>query len=152
MRLELYQKDINSLKSKGGNVREIANLERDMQTFVQQRQDEQIAYQAVSTKQSSFLQAINTVSTKTAALTGEVQAASQAAGVSTVSTSVSAQVARSTSVSAQAARSSVKNSASSSAYQSAKAARQQARTAWNEASAAGNKAAEAAAEAAWDGS
>jgi chromosome segregation ATPase len=150
MRLELYQKDINSLKSKGGNVREIANLERDMQTFVQQRQDEQIAYQAVSTKQSSFLQAINTVSTKTAALTGEVQAASQAAGVSTVSTSVSAQVARSTSVSAQAARSSVKNSASSSAYQSAKAARQQARTAWNEASAAGNKAAEAAAEAAWE--
>ncbi|MDC0977151.1 hypothetical protein OAR34_01210, partial [Pelagibacteraceae bacterium] len=151
MRLELYQKDINSLKVNGGSAREIANLERDMQTFVQQRQDEQIAYQAVSTKQSNFLQAINTVATRTATLSGiSFQETTQAAAqVQTISAEDKEAIATQTAQTSAALQTAGVSTQKASAFAAAKAARMEARVSWDAAMASGNKSAQQAAEAAF---
>ena len=68
-RVELYKKDIEAAKA-SGKTREMANLQRDMERYKQNRIDEVVYREAIQTEQSNYLEVLNNVVARSAALSG----------------------------------------------------------------------------------
>ncbi len=173
-RVDLYKKDIEAAKA-SGKTREMANLQRDMERYKQNRIDEVVYREAIQTEQSNYLEVLNNVAARTAALSGiSLQETTKAlAGQSLVSNadtsfsimdakSMSQDEARTANYAKEAARAANPTATLSTdtnalraagasaeqatAYEAARATKQAARQNWDAAMASGNKVASQAAE------